>query len=250
MTAQTDPVSPALDERDALIAEILEGLRRTLVHYGLWYREVEHQLGPEQATRIEAEAGDRAIAIILKRLAELLGFELEDGVPKALREKSVEELKALQRGVAVNWLANDGVWFQAVENRHGMDCAKRANDTCWAYFSPYEARRIKNELGLGENSGLEGLKAALGRRMYAHINRQSLEDVDERTVIFRMNECRVQSARHRKGLADYPCKSGGTVEYPTFAATIDPRIETECLGCPPDPHPEEWLCAWKFTLKP
>ena len=68
-------------------------------------------------------------------------------------------------------------------------------------------------------------------------------------LIFEMNECRVQTARIRKGLEDYPCKSVGMVEYPAFARTIDPRLVTECLGCPPDPHPKEWFCAWRFTLE-
>jgi hypothetical protein len=39
------------------------------------------------------------------------------------------------------------------------------------------------------------------------------------------------------------------VEYPTFASTIDSRIVTECVGCPPDEHPDKWFCAWKFTLE-
>ncbi|MFW5855438.1 MAG: DUF6125 family protein, partial [Thermodesulfobacteriota bacterium] len=47
---------------------------------------------------------------------------------------------------------------------------------------------------------------------------------------------------------DYPCKSAGLVEYSYFAAGIDPRIRTECIGCPPDPHPEDWFCAWRFTM--
>ncbi len=64
-----------------------------------------------------------------------------------------------------------------------------------------------------------------------------------------MNECRVQSARKRKGLDDYPCKSAGLVEYAYFARSIDDRIQTECIGCPPDPHPEDWYCAWRFTLR-
>ena len=63
-----------------------------------------------------------------------------------------------------------------------------------------------------------------------------------------MNECRVQSARKRRGLPDYPCKSAGVVEYTHFATGMDPRITTECIGCPPDPHPEEWYCAWRFRL--
>ena len=54
-----------------------------------------------------------------------------------------------------------------------------------------------------------------------------------------MNNCRVQSARKRKGLDDYPCKSGGLVEYTSFVEAIDPRIKTECIGCSPDAHPNE-----------
>ena len=64
-----------------------------------------------------------------------------------------------------------------------------------------------------------------------------------------MDNCRVQSARMRKNLPDYPCKSAGLVEYARFAEGIDDRIQTECIGCPPDAHPESWFCAWKFTLK-
>lgn len=231
-----------------LVHWLLEGFRRTVIHYGSWFRETEYQLGMEKAVAIEEEAGDQAWAIILKRMATLFGFEIEDGVPKVLQRLDKEKLLEAIDAVAVNWLAEDGVWFQTIERSYGMDTAKRINDTCWARFSPYEALRIKRLLGLPEAPGLEGLKRALGFRLYARINRQSIEEVDDRSFIFRMNDCRVQSARKRKGLPDYPCKSVGLVEYPTFAETVDRRIRTECLGCPPDRHPEEWYCAWKFSL--
>jgi hypothetical protein len=232
-----------------LVRSVMDGFRRTIVHYGIWFREVEHQLGTEKAREVEAAAGDLAWSIILKRLAEVLGFAIEDGAPRVLRDKSRDELQELLKAVAVNWLVNDGVWFQTVEKRHGMDCAKRCNDTAWARLSPFEAVRIKKLLGLPNRPGLAGLKTALQFRLYAKINKQSFEDVDEHSFIFRMNDCRVQSARKRRGLDDYPCKSGGLVEFTTFAATIDPRIKTECLGCPPDDHPPEWFCAWKFILE-
>jgi len=231
-----------------LIQWLLEGFRRTLVHYGCWFREVEYQLGIERATEIEGEAGDQAWQIQLKRMAGLFGFEIQDGVPLPLKHLSKEKLIEAIDAAAINWLANDGVWFQTVERHFGMDYAKRCNDTCWSRFSPYEALRIKKLLGIPESSGLEGLKIALGFRMYARINRQSIEDIDPTQFIFRMNDCRVQSARKRKGLPDYPCKSVGLVEYPLFASAIDRRIKTECLGCPPDHHPENWYCAWKFSI--
>jgi hypothetical protein len=231
-----------------LIQWLLEGYRRTLIHYGCWFREVEYQLGIEKATEIEGEAGDQAWQIILKRMAGLFGFEIQDGVPLSLKHLSKEKLIEAIDAQAVNWLANDGVWFQTMERHFGMDYAKRCNDTCWSRFSPYEALRINKLLGIPESSGLAGLKIALGFRMYARINRQSIEDIDATQFIFRMNDCRVQSSRNRKGLPDYPCKSVGLVEYPFFASTIDRRIKTECLGCPPDHHPDTWYCAWKFSI--
>ncbi|MCP3901359.1 MAG: cytosolic protein, partial [Desulfobacteraceae bacterium] len=142
----------------------------------------------------------------------------------------------------------DGVWFQAVEFDRGMNDAKRCNDSCWAQFSPYEANSIKTFLNLGADSGLEGLKKALGFRMYSMINKQTIVNETETSFEFQMNECRVQVARKRKELEDYPCKSGGLVEYAYFARTIDKRIITECISCPPDEHPEEWYCAWRFSI--
>jgi hypothetical protein len=150
--------------------------------------------------------------------------------------------------VSLGWLATDGTWFQAVEHDRGMNDAKRCNDTCWAIFSPVEAESIRHFLKLDRQPGLEGLKRALGFRMYSVINVQSVAEEAPDSFVFRMNDCRVQAARKRKGLADYPCKSAGLVEYTAFARAVDPRIETECVGCPPDDHPEEWFCAWRFSL--
>lgn len=235
-------------EQAELVRWVMEGFRRTLIHYGCWFREVEYQFGIERATEVESDAGDAALSIIVKRLASVLGFEVEGGMPKALKSMDRDALLRLLDSSCLNWLANDGVWFQAVEKRFGMDGAKRCNDTCWSRFSPYEALRIKDLLGLPASPGLKGLKTALGFRMYARINRQSIQDVDENSFIFRMEECRVQVARKRRGLPDYPCKSAGIIEYPFFASAVDSRIVTECVGCPPDEHPEEWYCAWKFSL--
>ncbi|SPF31245.1 conserved hypothetical protein [Syntrophobacter sp. SbD1] len=234
---------------DELVVMAIEGFRRTLVHYGLWFREVERKIGIEKAMEIEAEAGDRLTGILFERLSAVFGFQLEGGLPKRLKEMSRDELLGLIEVNAKNWLAQDGVWFRAMEKRHGMADAKECNDLCWSHFSPYEAMRIKILLGLPESPGLDGLKKALAFRMYSSLNIQSIHQADEGSLIFQMNDCRVQSTRKRKGLADYPCKSAGIVEYPTFATAIDPRIRTECVGCPPDEHPPEWYCAWKFTLE-
>jgi hypothetical protein len=224
-------------------------IHRTIVHHVLWFKEVEHQKGFEAALDILDAAYKRSYGIQMNRLAKFFGFEMVDGVPKPLLDLPREKLLELLTALGNNWLAGDGIWFQAVEFNYDMYDAKRCNDSCWTRFSPFEAWAIKRFLGLPELAGLEGLKKALQFRMYARINVQSIIDEGPSSIVFQMNDCRVQSARKRQGLDDYPCKSAGLVEYSHFARAIDKRIKTECIGCPPDEHPEEWFCAWRFTLE-
>ena len=232
------------------LTELLLGMvQRMIIHHGLWYTEVRHQMGEQKALALLSRQVERSLGLQLNRLSKVFGFSMTDGLPDFLRQLPADTMKQALEQVSVSWLANDGIWFQAVEQDRGMNDAKRCNDSCWAIFSPVEAESIRHFLKLDRQPGLEGLKKALGFRLYAVINVQSIVEETEDSFVFQMNECRVQAARKRKGLEDYPCKSAGLVEYAYFARTIDPRIETECVGCPPDAHPDEWFCAWRFTMK-
>lgn len=235
------------DARD-LAAWILEAARRSMVHYGLWFNETAHQTGLDAALKLETEAGDRWLGLFLKRLSKVLNFELKDGLPEPLLNMDPALLEKVSEAISLGWLALDGVWFQALENDRSMYDAQRANDTCWTRFSPYEAHRIKVVAGLPDSGGLDTLKQALGLRLYARINTQEIIEEREDSFVFVMRECRVQSARTRKGLAPYPCKQGGLMEYRHFAWAVDPRIRTECIACPPDEPVEGRVCSWRFSL--
>jgi hypothetical protein len=165
-----------------------------------------------------------------------------------LEDKDRGFLIALLEDMAKRWLAHDGLWFQAAEKKLGMDGAIDMDAAAWEKFSKVEADRIKALLHLPDDGGIPALKEALGFRLYAFINKQEIVDVDQNKIIFRMNDCRVQSARRRKGLPDFPCKKVGLVEYSVFAKSIDPRIQTRCIACPPDKHPGEYYCAWEFWI--
>lgn len=225
---------------------IMDLLHRTIVHHALWFCEVEHQLGRPKALEIMNEAWQKSYPLQIKRLSEIFGFKIKDSIPEALLSKDKADLLKIMEELGKNWLTGDGIWFQTVESHYDLWEAKRCNDSCWARFSPFEASSIKKFLQLPERAGLEGLKKALRFRLYACINTQTIIDDSAHSIIFQMNDCRVQSARKRKGLTDYPCKSAGLVEYRTFAETIDSHIKTECIGCPPDQHPAEWFCSWRF----
>ena len=172
---------------------------------------------------------------------------------QALRERLLrlpkEALIGMLEDAARNWLAHDGLWFLAAEAEGGMEVAIRLDAQAWERFTVIEAERIMRRHGIARGGGLDALEQALEYRLYAYLNVQETLRVDERRLVFRMRECRVQAARKRKGLPDFPCKPVGLVEYAGFAQAIDPRIRTRCLACPPDPHPAEYTCAWEFRLE-
>ncbi len=149
---------------------------------------------------------------------------------------------------AKNWLAMDGLWFQAVEQVYGMDAALEMDRQVWSQFAVIEARRIKERLSLPERGGLEALEIAFKNRLVSLLDKVEIKHPDKKTLIVTTKTCRVQSARERKSMAQFPCKSVGLIEFPVFARTIDARIITQCLSCPPDSLPGIPYCSWKFTL--
>ena len=171
----------------------------------------------------------------------------DEGV-RLLYALSKEELVRIITDDAKNWLAHDGVWFQSLEKKYGMDVAVDIDTDAWRLFTVIEAKRIMERLGIKPGGGIPALVECLKHRFYARLNLQECIEVTQDRAVFRMIDCRVQSARKRKGLPDHPCKSVGIVEYSGFASTIDARIRTSCIACPPDAHPDEFWCAWEFTL--
>ena len=167
---------------------------------------------------------------------------------KMLEELSKDELVQLIDIYSKNWLALDGVWFQSVERRRGMDEAMLHDKEAWSRFTVIEAKRIKEFLRLPEYPGLEGMKKALSLRFYANLNEDEYI-MEGNKLVYRMVDCRVQSARKRKGMELHPCKSVGIIEYSEFARTIDSRISCRCLSCCPDITDETCCCAWEFTLE-
>jgi len=160
-----------------------------------------------------------------------------------------EMLQAMLSDFAKNWLAHDGLWFQAVEKQFGIDKAIELDREAWEKFTVIEAKRIMARHNISENGGLDALKKALGLRMYAFVNVQEIKNETDSSFEFYMVDCRVQSARRRKKMTLFPCKSVGIVEYSGFAKTIDPRIKTECLVCPPDEAAgKDFYCGWRFSI--
>jgi hypothetical protein len=244
MPAKNEPFS-----RELMIKEIVDGIRRTIVHYGLWFSELVHHMGVDAAVKVEQQAGERAVETMLRRLLNALNIDMEGGVPLALAGLDREKLEALHRAVAENWLAVDGEWLQAVEDLESEYDAAHIHETCWSRFTPYEAARIRTLLDLPPGGGLLALKKALPHRLFARLNAWDISEASESGFTLRMLECRVQTNRHKRGLPQYACKTGGLKDFKAFALSIDPSIEVRCLSCPPDASPDEGACcAWRFEM--
>lgn len=167
---------------------------------------------------------------------------------EALKALSREQLERLIEIYCKDWLAIDGVWFQTVERKLGMDEAMEHDVAVWKQFTVIEAKKIKEFLSLPERAGLDGLEQALRLRLYANINRDEILR-EGNTLLYRTLDCRVQTARNRKNMPWHPCKAVGEVEYSGFARVIDDRISCRAVSCYPDKTDDSCACSWLFTLE-
>lgn len=164
-----------------------------------------------------------------------------------IEELPREKLLELLTIYAKDWLATDGLWFQSIEKKRGMEEAMEHDVNVWRRLGVIEAQRIRTFLQLPERAGIEGLRRALSFRLYSPLNKVRLE-TEGNTLTCHTESCRVQAARRRKGMPLHPCKRVGVVEYTAFSQTIDDRFTLECISCYPDLTDPGSACIWQFTL--
>ena len=85
-----------------------------------------------------------------------MGKNLDEGVA-LLQDLSKEELIAIIVDDAKNWLAHDGLWFQAVDQKYGMETAIEIDKAAWEKFTVVEAKRIMSRLGIEPGGGIPAL---------------------------------------------------------------------------------------------
>lgn len=160
---------------------------------------------------------------------------------------SKKELADLIELYAKDSLALDGVWFQSIEKKAGVEEAVYHDCGAWERFTAVEARRIKRFLGLEEHPGLEGLAEALQLRFMAHVVESEIT-LEDGVLVYTIRNCPVQAKRERKGMPYHPCKPVGLLEYAGFGETIDERITCRCLSCFPDITDHTCSCKWEYRI--
>lgn len=141
----------------------------------------------------------------------------------------------------------DAFWFIRCEEEFGREVAEDLNERVWGKVAELGARHIVERFGIKEK-GLEGFKKALKLFPWAALVGYQVQDLGDELLI-EIPCCPAQEGRRKHGKGEYSCKAMHMAEFSFFARVIDPDIQVVCDFAPPDPHPSDMDCRWRFVMK-
>jgi len=142
----------------------------------------------------------------------------------------------------------DGLYFLGIEKKFGTDAATEIDAGVWEIMAKIEAKSLRKVFQVGENPDIPIIIELLQKSSWALDQPFKTFEVSDKRATLSIDRCRTQEARLKKGLSEFPCKKVRFGYLKNFAKTLNPKVEVNCLVCPPDKHPKDLWCKWEFVM--
>jgi len=142
----------------------------------------------------------------------------------------------------------DGLYFLGIEKKFGTEAATEIDASVWETTAAIEAKSLQRMFRVGENPDVPTIIDLLRRSSWALDQPFKTVELSDKRATLSVDRCRTQEARLSKGLGEFPCKKVRFGYLKNFAKTLNPKVEVNCLVCPPDKHLKDLWCKWEFKL--